>query len=414
MPKKLVRQTLNEQEFEEQLLLKDRALAATAEGVTISDPSLPDNPLIYANNGFEELTGYSIEEVIGRNCRFLQGPDTDEKSVEIIREAIRNERACTVQILNYKKDGTPFWNRLSITPVRDPSGKVINHIGIQSDITAQKESEAALERTKRQLEAANERMSKDLEAAARIQQSLLPKAPPDVPGIRFAWRFEPSTELAGDLLNLFALDERRIAVYVLDVSGHGVAASLLSVAVSRLLSPLRGHSVIFTPEDGKPGSYTITPPAAVAAKLNENFPFNPETAQYFTLLYGVLDVSSGEFRYVCAGHPPPINVRDGGGSHDMESSGPPLGLLPQPEYQEQTVTLRRGDRLVVYTDGVVEAEDADGSEFGQTRLHKCLWATRKLPIRESLDSVVTNIRRWSGTPSLEDDATIVMLEFDRA
>ena len=93
--------------------------------------------------------------------------------------------------------------------------------------------------------------------------------------------------MAGDLLNLFALDERRIAMYVLDVSGHGVAASLLSVAVSRLLSPLRGHSVIFTPEDGKPGSYTITPPAGVAAKLNENFPFNPETAQYFTLLYGV-------------------------------------------------------------------------------------------------------------------------------
>ena len=84
--------------------------------MTISDPSLPDNPLIYANNGFEELTGYSAEEVIGRNCRFLQGPDTDEKSTEIIREAIRNERACTVQILNYKKDGTPFWNRLSITP----------------------------------------------------------------------------------------------------------------------------------------------------------------------------------------------------------------------------------------------------------------------------------------------------------
>ncbi|MDX1740977.1 MAG: PAS domain-containing protein, partial [Rhodothermales bacterium] len=172
---------LNSQEFSEQLLLKDRALAAAAEGITISDPRLPDNPLIYANEGFERLTGYAVSEVIGRNCRFLQGPDTSPETVDVIREAIRADEACTVQILNYRKDGSPFWNRLSITPVRDTSGVVTNHIGIQSDISAQKEAEEALQKAKKELETANAHMRQDLEAAARIQRALLPEKPLDIP-----------------------------------------------------------------------------------------------------------------------------------------------------------------------------------------------------------------------------------------
>ena len=102
-----------------QLELKDRALAASAEGITIADASLPDNPLIYANAGFERLTGYSVADVLGRNCRFLQGPGTDPATVDTLRTAIREKREVTVQLLNYRKDGTPFWNRLSITPVQD-------------------------------------------------------------------------------------------------------------------------------------------------------------------------------------------------------------------------------------------------------------------------------------------------------
>jgi PAS domain S-box-containing protein len=81
----------------------------------------PDNPLIFANEGFERLTGYARQDVIGRNCRFLQGPDTDAHALNQIRQAIRDEQSCTVELLNYRKDGTPFWNRLSITHIRDAS-----------------------------------------------------------------------------------------------------------------------------------------------------------------------------------------------------------------------------------------------------------------------------------------------------
>ena len=129
---------LSEMPSEYQLHLKDRALAETAEGITISDNLQKDNPIIYANKGFERLTGYSRENVLGKNCRFLQGEKTDPKTIEKIRKSIRGNKPCSVEILNYCKDGTPFWNLLSIAPIRDESGNVTNFLGIQSDITKRK------------------------------------------------------------------------------------------------------------------------------------------------------------------------------------------------------------------------------------------------------------------------------------
>ena len=400
-----LRRLLNDDASEEQLLLKDRALAAAFEGVTISDPSLPDNPLIYVNEGFERLTGYSAEEVIGRNCRFLQGPDTDPEATEVIREALRHQRACAVQILNYRKDGTPFWNRLSITPVRDAGGRVTHYIGIQSDVTVQKEAERALEAANRQLEAANEAMRKGLDAAARVQQALLPTDPPLVEGVEFAWRFQPSAELAGDLLNVFRLDSDHIGFYVLDVSGHGVAAALMSVAVSRLLSVVPGTSLLFEASGRR-----ITSPGEVARRLNDHFPFDPRTSQYFTLIYGVLNPDSGEFRYVAAGHAPPIRVPKRGGLHSLESGGPPIGLLAKPDLQDRTLQLDPGDRIILYTDGVVEAENLHEEEFGIVRLARCLSSTRALPIGESLDSILSRVNKWCGESGPQDDISMIGFE----
>jgi len=405
-----MKKRLDQEEYAEQLLLKDRALAATAEGVTISDPSLPDNPLIFANEGFERLTGYAVDEVMGRNCRFLQGPDTDPETAQVIRDAIAGDTPCTVQILNYRKDGSPFWNRLSITPVRDASGKVTHHIGIQSDITAQKNAEDALRRAKRDLEAANERMSNDLAAAAKVQRALLPVAVPETPGVEFAWVFEPSAELAGDLLNIFRLPGGQVGLYVLDVSGHGVASALLSVTVSRLLTPYPGRSVLFTPDSGNSDGHSLASPSEVAQKLNEYFPFDPRTAQYFTLLYAVLNPETRELRYVSAGHQPPILLPADGAPESLESTGPPVGMLPNLSFEDRLVHLGVGDRLFICTDGVVEAENGNQEEFGLDRLLGRLTATRKLPVQESAGAVMSQVKEWRGSPSLEDDASMVLLQ----
>ena len=120
---------------EEAMRLRDRALKAIAQGILISDPAQPENPVIYANDAFERLTGYSRSEVKGRNCRFLQGPGTDPATIEELRAAIREQRDCAVEILNYRKDGTPFWNALAIAPVQDAYGRVTHFVGVQTDIT---------------------------------------------------------------------------------------------------------------------------------------------------------------------------------------------------------------------------------------------------------------------------------------
>lgn len=125
------------------LHVRDDAIAAASNGIVISDASLPDNPLIYVNPAFLAMTGYAAAEVLGRNCRFLQGDGTDPAAVAELREAIRDARQCQTSILNYRKDGTEFWNEVTVSPVYSPSGEVTHFVGIQTDVSARQGSDRA-------------------------------------------------------------------------------------------------------------------------------------------------------------------------------------------------------------------------------------------------------------------------------
>ena len=129
---------------EEALRLRDRAIAASSNGIVITDPNQPDDPIIYVNPAFERMTGYSAQETLGRNCRFLQGTEREQPALEELRAALRDGHQCKVILRNYKKDGTLFWNELSISPVRDTEGKLVNFIGVQEDVTRRKRAEEEL------------------------------------------------------------------------------------------------------------------------------------------------------------------------------------------------------------------------------------------------------------------------------
>ena len=165
-----------------------------------------------------------------------------------------------------------------------------------------------LETLNEQLESANTRMSRDLQAAAKVQQSLLPTSDPDTSRAHFSWEYLPCDELAGDFLNVFALDDKHIAVYVVDVSGHGVASSLLAVTIGRLLTPQVSTSSLLVQEREGTSETRVVPPAEVAYELNRRFPMEEQNGLYFTMLYGVLDLSALEFHFVSAGHDPVIHV----------------------------------------------------------------------------------------------------------
>jgi PAS domain S-box-containing protein len=124
--------------------LLDRAVAASSNGIVITDPKMPDNPIIYVNPAFEEISGYTAEEVRGRNCRFLQGGYHEQPALDELREALKEERECRVVLRNYRKDGTPFWNELYVSPVHDEDGLLTNFVGVQNDITERRRIEEVL------------------------------------------------------------------------------------------------------------------------------------------------------------------------------------------------------------------------------------------------------------------------------
>jgi PAS domain S-box-containing protein len=132
-------------EREETLQRRTQAIGEAPVGITISDPDQADNPLIYVNDAFLEITGYQREEVLGENCRFLQGENTDPDRVARIREAIDAKEPISIDLRNYRKDGTEFWNHLEIAPVRNDAGTVVNYIGFQQDVTERKDRQRQLE-----------------------------------------------------------------------------------------------------------------------------------------------------------------------------------------------------------------------------------------------------------------------------
>ena len=131
----VTRDITERKEAEETLRLRDRAIEGLVQGLCISNPALPDNPIIYANDSFLRITGYGKDEVLGRNCRFLQGPESAPETVARVRAAIAAGEPCLVELLNYRKDGTAFWNGLSISPIRDPAGGVAFFVGVITDVS---------------------------------------------------------------------------------------------------------------------------------------------------------------------------------------------------------------------------------------------------------------------------------------
>ncbi len=254
----------------------------------------------------------------------------------------------------------------------------------------------------------NHRMRSELEAAARIQRSLLPDRSPLMKGVRFAWDVEPSAELAGDSLNVFPLDDDHLAIYILDVSGHGLPAAMLSFTVHKFLSP----PAILAGGGEAGGSRAIQSPAAVLRELNALFPMDPRLHLYFTLIYGILDVRVREFRFASAGHCPPIMLVPGGAPVEIQANGFPIGVKADADHDEHVLALDPGARFLLYTDGITDAEDEAQEPFGTERLMHALVATARRPLVESVSFILDAARDFSAGGRIADDASLLLVEID--
>ena len=266
-----------------------------------------------------------------------------------------------------------------------------------------------LERLNGQLARANTRMSLDLGAAAKIQKTFLPGVTPNIPGLAFAWGYRPCEELGGDGLNIVQLGNGKVGLYILDVSGHGVSAALLSVSISRLLSSPSEPSSILRCSRNAADPIDITPPAEVASRLNELFPFGTATEQYATLLYGILDVKSGDFLYVSAGHPGPLHVPARGAAKIIVNPGFPIGLAEE-AYGQEHIHLSPGDRLYLYSDGLTDAMSAQSVPFGNALLLLNIERERTKPLEQGVAALLNEIATWHGSERSQDDISMLAIE----
>ncbi len=272
--------------------------------------------------------------------------------------------------------------------------------------------QAELETTNAQLAMANDRMSRDLKAAAKIQATFLPQDLSGIAGAGFAWCYKPCDELAGDGLSVIPLSEGKVGVYLLDVSGHGVASALLSVTMSRLLSAPHEPSSILIGNRDVHDRFQLTLPADVAAHLNRLFPFDAATEQLTTMVYGILDVTEHVFRYISAGHPSPVHLPAHGEPSLLDSDGFPLGLADV-VYEERTIQLAPGDRLYLYSDGIPEAMNTAGEQFSVARLLQSISLSRSETLPESITRIVTEVTNWQENQSTQDDISILGFEISR-
>jgi serine phosphatase RsbU (regulator of sigma subunit)/ABC-type amino acid transport substrate-binding protein len=261
-----------------------------------------------------------------------------------------------------------------------------------------------------ELTAANEKMKQDLEAAAQVQQALLPQTSPESCGVRFAWFYRPCDELGGDILNVFELDPNHVAIYLADVSGHGVAASLLSVMISRVLAPQPSASSLLLRMHEGHRAHRIVPPSEVAQELNKRFSMEEMGGKFFTIVYGVLNTKTNVFRYVRAGHPPLVLTSSQGTPRVLRPGSMAIGWLAEADFEEHVVQLNSGDRLVIYSDGIPEAMDSHSQQFGEERLVETLMRTFGQPLEESLAQLVHDVEDWCGQPGPMDDVSIVAAE----
>ncbi len=235
-------------------------------------------------------------------------------------------------------------------------------------------------------------IQKELEIARRIQTDILPTAYPHSDHFTVAARYVPMTSVAGDFYDFLLTDSKQAGLLIADVSGHGVPAALIASMVKLAATSQRTNS---------------SDPAALLSGMNSVLCGNTQS-QFVTAAYVYLDAQSSTFRYSAAAHPPMLLLRNGE-IIPIEENGLMLAAFSFATYSTVEHPLESGDRLILYTDGVLEAASATGEEFGPQRLSVLLQSSARLSAEEAADHIISSLQTWSHTPN--DDLTILICDY---
>jgi PAS domain S-box-containing protein len=278
-----------------------------------------------------------------------------------------------------------------------PGGDIILNI---EDVTLfEKQKEILLKKQSRH--------QKDLDAAAEIQQSLLPRRFSMSDSLKFAWEFTPCETIGGDIFNVFPLGPDHVGLYMLDVSGHGVASSLVAHSVYNFMHYQRSTLI-----DRSGGRIDVVPPELVLARLDEEFPFT-KFSKFFTIFYMAIDLRTGLARYGNAGHPPPFRITPPKAIDPLPLGGTIIGLQGFQPFPAGELTLVPGDKLVLLSDGLTDTLNPEGEFFGEERMLSILREHAGLPVAEILTALRQAAESFSAEMPPRDDVSMLGVEFLR-
>jgi sigma-B regulation protein RsbU (phosphoserine phosphatase) len=269
---------------------------------------------------------------------------------------------------------------------------------------------AEISRAYAEIKALYSAVDRDLNEARKLQHSLLRERQVDYGTAEAALILRSCGHVGGDLVGQFRIDETRAGLFALDVSGHGIASALLTARLAGYLSNAAPDQNIALARDFA-GTLHARPLAEVAAHFNRMMLDDVETEHYFTMIMAHVDLTTGRVDLIQAGHPLPVVQRASGEIEVLGSGGMPIGLLRDPTFEEMTVHLAPGDRLLLASDGVTECRDVAGECLGEEGLIDILRSSRDLPVESFFQAMMWDLTAFAEQEEMQDDVSGVLLEY---